>query len=155
MKANGYTDLLAELKVLSTIRCGQKINTTDTKISVEYPSTLSGIKRWWHGETRDKNIEKIHKILAMCFNVIDGTLQQKESERNGIMMLRILSALEQAAEGLQRLRTTYESDAHIASHLSVAIENALIYRNLLIQHCSQTRIQSAQRLTLESKPEDD
>ena len=151
----GYTDLLAELKVLSTIRCGQKINTTDQKISVEYPSTLSGIKRWWYGETRDKNIERIHKVLRMCFNVIDGMLKQPQKERNGVMMIRILQSLERAAEGLQRLRTTYESDAHIASHLSVAIENALIYRNLLITNCNQDTIAaSTKRLTLESNPED-
>lgn len=155
MEAGGYTDLLAELKVLSTIRCGQKINTTDTKISVEYPSTLAGIKRWWHGETRDKNIERVHKTLKMCFSVIDATLKQPESQRNGVMLIRILQALEQAAEGLQRLRTTYENDAHIAAHLQVAIENALIYRNLIITNCNQKTIQaSAPRLTLESNPED-
>lgn len=138
----GYTDILAELKVLGTIRCGQKINTSQQKITVEYPTTLNGILRWWKGETRDKNIASIHKTLNKTFSLIDTALVQPENKRNHILLARILEGLERAAEGISRLKTTYEYDAHSAALIDVAIENSLLYRNLLMTSSKEKQLLS-------------
>ena len=123
------TELLAALKVFGSIQHGQRLNTKGTTMSVEYQTTYNAFWRWFGGENRTDNIKTIHDYLNRTFMLIDQSIKDKG---NQIMLARILSSLENAEKGLQRLKTTYTQDAHTKAKIVLAIENILIYKQKLV-----------------------
>ena len=141
------TNILLELKVISHIKCGMKINTGQPQLAIHYPSAIHSFLRWFNSENRQKNIDRITKTFASTFSLVDSLLQQtpKEKQRN-IVLARLLQAIHGAVEGLHRLKTTYSLDHHIVSCLDVQIENAQIYSNNIIASMGLTH---SERLMLE------
>ena len=125
------TELLSELKVYGSIKHGHKLFTKQERLAIDYPSTYNSVLRWWWGENRTENIEKINHTLTKVFRIIEQSID--DVEKNNSMLARVLSSLEFAYQGIERLQTTYEHDAHSVSKLEVLLENIQIYKTKLIR----------------------
>lgn len=145
--SNVIQDILTELKVIGSIQHGQKINTQDKRLELHYPSTLQAILRWYRGEDRTKNFERISKCFNSAFQCIDQLLTQPNSETRNIFLARLLQALDAAANGLKKLKSTYKTDVHSTSSFDMLIENVYIYRNMLIKKFPDETSAAANLLT--------
>lgn len=126
------TELLLLLKSIGSIKhANQKIRTETNMLVVEQTGYLNSLLRWYYGENRQKNIQKIDNLLAKVFALIDTRLPDIETHK--IFLTRLLIELDAAKNGLGRLKETYTTDVYTASKLEVLIENISIYCTKLFQ----------------------
>ena len=134
----GQDSLMTSLKVLSSVKHHERINTQGPIISVDSAGWLQPLRRWWQSESRDINLSQINTIIDNAFSQL--TLRQKNTDKNTtsnkIFIMRLTKELEGAVEGLTNLRTTYQDDLVAVARIDLLVDK--IKSNLEIQKIKQT-----------------
>ena len=133
----GQDSLMTSLKVLSSVKHHERINTQGPIISVDSAGWLQPLRRWWQSESRDINLSQINTIIDNAFSQL--TLRQKNTDKNTtsnkIFIMRLTKELEGAVEGLTNLRTTYQDDSVAVARIDLLVDK--ITSNLEIQKIKQ------------------
>ena len=75
----GQDSLMTSLKVLSSVKHHERINTQGPIISVDSAGWLQPLRRWWQSESRDINLSQINTIIDNAFSQL--TLRQRTPTR--------------------------------------------------------------------------
>lgn len=112
--------LLTNLKVLSQIRQHERISTRSGNIiRIEAQDWMQPIRRYINGESRTVNIDDMQQVIEHAFEHLTNS---QDDARNQILRQRLLNELQAAAQGLDRLRTTYEHDSVVKARLDLLID---------------------------------
>ena len=84
-------------------------------------SHTQAIRRWWAGETRERNLEDVRTLIDTAFHDLD-LLRGKDEESstsNTVYVLRLETELRGAMQGLENLQSTYEDDSVAHARIDV------------------------------------
>ena len=124
---------LRNLGVISALTQNDKINTKDDYFTVYNPTSLRGITRFFYGEARDHNIQRIQTCVRDAKNYISSTLHEihiiDDSESSLMKQFktstqqqncfRMINALKDADNGLKALQITYKDDPTCLAQLDM------------------------------------
>lgn len=113
-------DLLASLKIVGRIRQHERISTTGEVVRVEAQDVLQSIRRWWHGESREKNLQSIATLIDTAFQQLElRSRKQDPTPADKVFVIRLREELNASLRGLQNLQCTYERDSVSEARLDV------------------------------------
>tara|TARA_B100001093_G_scaffold118878_1_gene111455 strand:+ start:4245 stop:4742 length:498 start_codon:yes stop_codon:yes gene_type:complete len=135
-QTNSHSELLKQLRIISQIKEGQKINTSSRNLEIDFDSYLLSFKRWWNKETRNKNIIFVKELLHDTFSIVDSILKQPKKDQNHLFLLRVLKTLQEAKGGIERLSYVYQHDPSLKADLDMCQEDISIYVCLLFNTCN-------------------
>lgn len=113
--------MLTSLKIVSRIRQHERISTTGNIVRIDgQQSATQAVRRWWAGETRERNLEDVRALIDTAFHDLD-LLRGKDEETNSnrVYVLRLETELRGAMQGLQNLQSTYEDDSVAHARIDV------------------------------------
>jgi hypothetical protein len=113
---NDFENMLINLKVLQSLQCHVKLDTTETLFKIHSAASWipSWMKRWWAQQTRLTDITRIQTLYQDAQKKVDEGHPQAE---------RIKKYLFESQKGLINLKTTYRNDPTIVALLEVIIDN--------------------------------
>lgn len=117
----GSDNLLTSLKIVGRIRQHERISTTGNIVRIDgQQSATQAVRRWWAGETRERNLEDVKALIDVAFHDLD-LLRGKDEETNPnkVYVLRLETELRGAMQGLQNLQSTYEDDSVAHARIDV------------------------------------
>lgn len=134
----GQDSLMTSLKVLSSVKHHERLNTQGPIISVDSAGWLQPLRRWWQSESRDINLSQINTIIDNAFSqlALRQTNTEKNTTSNKIFVMRLTKELEGAVEGLTNLRTTYQDDSVAKARIDLLVDK--ITSKLEIQKIKQS-----------------
>ena len=119
MSDQHYIDnVLANLKVISLVKEGARLRLIAGQLSVDYPSPLQPVRRWYYGDTRTIMLNHVRGIVHNAINIIKIESIVEEDD-NSWVTTKILESLSKAGNGMENLMTTYAQDAVIVCALEV------------------------------------
>ena len=122
-----YQRLLANLKVLSMLKSGDKISVHEHVLQIESRKSMipEFIRRFIFSQTRRRTLSSITDIVQQCENVtqllktsVDESLRSESNEK----LRHLYQELTKAEEGLCHLMFTYKDDTSIGAELQVIID---------------------------------
>jgi hypothetical protein len=132
-------ELLFNLKIISELNSSDKLSFSEEKFSIDNPTYLQGMYRWWSGEDRAKTLEHLNRIIDNTFDYMDktftNTLQtvgnstREEKilyENNSQVLQKFYIALIDATKGLDKLKSTYSYDKSMTTGLDLLISKIRI-----------------------------
>ena len=147
MAMNIIDQLMFNLKTLSTVPRGRRINTNKEFIYLEDESSLQGVNRWLDGSSRDKMatfiVKEVRTLIEIskwiCESIYlssSSKLFCEESRQERIQLLtNIQRVLEGTLVGIDNLCTTYD-DVNVIAKLRPTCDEAtkqIQYIALIIQ----------------------
>ena len=108
-------DLLTELEFLSQIIQDKKPCMNDMTL-VDSTSWFGAFKRYISGETRDKVINGVKKI-------VDKAIESIQTHKDNEFLSLIINKLSQARQGIETLALTYKNDPKMISRINVILAN--------------------------------
>lgn len=108
-----YLKIIDALALFSSIKVGDKINTTDMTLS--HNTNIDSLNRLYKGESRYKTITFIFSVIS-SIKLMFESLDYNESQYTEIKGL-IIGAI----RGLDNLAITYTSDEYIIENINSAI----------------------------------
>ena len=134
----GQDSLMTSLKVLSSVKHHERLNTQGPIISVDSAGWLQPLRRLWQSESRDINLSQINPIIDNAFSqlALRQTNTEKNTTSNKIFVMRLTKELEGAVEGLTNLRTTYQDDSVAKARIDLLVDK--ITSKLEIQKIKQS-----------------
>lgn len=113
-------ELLASLKIISRIRQHERLSTTGDTVRVESQDVLQSLRRWWHGESREKNLSSIANIVDNAFSQLElRSRKQNATPADRVFIIRLREELGSTLRGLENLQTTYERDSVAEARIDV------------------------------------
>lgn len=113
-------DLLASLKIIGRIRQHERLSTTGDVVRVESQDVMQSVRRWWHGESREKNLASIATIIDNAFSQLELRQTKKDqTPADKVFVIRLREELSNTLRGLQNLQTTYERDSVAEARIDV------------------------------------
>ena len=113
-------DLLASLKIIGRIRQHERLSTTGDVVRVEAQDVLQSFRRWWHGESREKNLSSISTIVDNAFSQLELRSRKKDpTPADRVFIIRLKQELQSTLKGLENLQTTYERDSVSEARIDV------------------------------------
>ena len=113
-------DLLASLKIIGRIRQHERLSTCGDVVRVESQDVLQSFRRWWHGESREKNLSSIATIVDTAFQQLElRTRKQDQTPADKAFIIRLKEELNSTLKGLYNLQTTYERDSVSEARIDV------------------------------------
>lgn len=124
--------ILRNLTVVSRIQTNEKLSTQNVFFEVQTPSILQPMRRLWLREDRNENIKAINDCVLAAKQAVSSTLGKHTGDavrsRGTVateLMLheelnvcaRVAAAMLEATHGLERLKTTYQSDVSCVVHI--------------------------------------
>ena len=68
----GTENLMTSLKVLSQVKQNERVATSEEIVRIEETSQwFQWIRRWYKGESRDKNIDSISRVVDTAFSQLE------------------------------------------------------------------------------------
>jgi len=130
---------LRNLGVISALTQNDKINTKDDFFTVYTPTSLRGLTRFFYGEAREHNIQRIQSCVRDAKQYISSTLHEihifDESESSLMkkfktstqeqLCFRMISALKDSENGLKALQITYKDDPTCLAQLDMLVNEIL------------------------------
>lgn len=128
---------LNNLHVLAALSHNDKLNTNDDAFDIYSPTALRGAMRFWHGESRLHNVQRVRHTVRAAVGFASKSLEDANSllEAAGgdaasasmhfristmaLEHVRMVEALSGARRGLTNLLQTYRDDAALASQISL------------------------------------
>lgn len=111
---------MQNLKIVSTLKANQKLNTSQVRFTVQENTSFSGVIRLWHGEDRNINIARVSALFNVTMLRCEVlALTSKHSSTH----IRLMQLIREATGGLRELIATYREDITSVSHIEVLIEN--------------------------------
>lgn len=127
---NQVQNLLINLKVLSQIGPGDKINTKEKNIEIDNNNWGQALRRAYRGDDRKLTFDVINNLIANLTNIIqksldgdrDSYIEEKSVHMtNSELLSEVHKELEGTRKGLENLRETYFQDATLASKMELCI----------------------------------
>jgi hypothetical protein len=127
---------LRNLGVLCALTQNDKMNTKEEIFIIYVPTALRGLARFWYGETREHNLQKIQACIRDAKQYISSTLNElnlieKNNDGSVIKQIsiktqsqlchRMLNALKESESGLRSLQITYKDDATFTAQLDILL----------------------------------
>ena len=114
MRDEFVDDILTSLKIISSIKEGQKVCVRNGLLTLEANSTggLPAIKRFIYGDNRELTVRYVRNVVHNAISVIKVVKNPDE----------VTKSLQEAIMGLQRLEVTYSADVATVSTIQVLIE---------------------------------
>ena len=121
MSDQHYIDqILANLKVISMIKTCTRLRIIKGQISLDFPSPVQPVRRWFYGDSRNAMIIHVRGVIHNALNVVKLETMLPSDDEDRIWIYRkILEALKNSRQGIQNLMKTYEADAVIVCYLEV------------------------------------
>lgn len=130
---------LANLKILSAIKIGQKLGYFQNKFYIDEDSYISSGTRWWNKSSRNETISQLEKFVSNVFKSIDNIYSNEANiknnyytdivgvsktfkEENSTILLTYNSEINNCIKGLSNLKQTYKDDISTVSSLDIIIE---------------------------------
>ncbi len=124
--------LLIDLKVISKIGPGTKINTKEKYLELDDTTWWQGALRWYRGDSRQTTSDKIHTTISSCSHIINAAINDFRNEPDIIVQMYLNStphdflvmmrtSLKSAKVGVENLRDTYIHDTTLSSKLEFDI----------------------------------
>ena len=118
------------LLIISQIKTGEKIYTTNNQFVICQNSKLDLLYRYLFGENRQKNITRIQEIYSKTFSIVSNIIS--ESHLQAMFYKKQLhEALLNSKEGLTNWLTSYEDDANIVAQIDILKKNIDLNLKLL------------------------
>ena len=147
-KAMNHHDSMCFLKIIGSIRNGQKLRHSSTNpnqpISIDPNQWSSSISRWWNGDSRTQSVQVLRDRFNQVFKNIDEAYEEHNKTASGLggvknafhrspkdVLLDYARELTGAEKGLHHLCHTYKSDIPIASELQVMLESVTIRKQTI------------------------
>ena len=107
---NNFENMLINLKVLQSLQCHVKLDTTETLFRIHSTAAWvpAWVKRWWAQQTRLTDITRIQTLYQDARQLVDEEHPQAE---------RIKQHLIDSQKGLINLKTTYRNDPTVVALL--------------------------------------
>jgi len=131
-KQNKYIEIVHKLKILSTLREHDRVQTRSGLFVARSTAVLQGVSRWFSNETRQKNIEAITKIireaLSLCKSELSARRELLRGDdsllllKNSQVLKRLKTEISYAMIGVLNLKTTYSADSHTCSKIEIIHE---------------------------------
>jgi len=126
---------LRNLSVIGSLAQNDKLNTKDDIFVIYVPTTLRGIARFYYGENRQQNLQRIQQcirdskhFISTCMNDINNNngdthsfIKMMDLSEQKTFCARMLDALKSSKKGLECLQLTYKDDATATSSLSMLV----------------------------------
>lgn len=110
------------LLIISQIKTGEKLYTTNKQFVICQNSKLDKIYRYFFGENGDKNMTRLQEIYSRSFALVANILS--ENTLQGIFYKQQLKeALLKSKNGLNNWLTSYNDDADINAQMSILHKN--------------------------------
>jgi hypothetical protein len=143
--AMNHHDSLCFLKIIGSIKSGQKLSQTSTNpnqpISIDTNKWSSSISRWWNGDSRSITVKILRGRFDSVFNNIDEAYKQHTEKTFNTgdafnrspkdILLNYARELSGAETGLRHLCHTYKHDIPISSELQVMLESVSIRKQTI------------------------
>lgn len=124
--------LLIDLKVISKIGPGTKVNTKEKYLELDDTTWWQGALRWYRGDSRQTSSDKIHNTVASCATIINSAINDYKEKLQSPLPLYLDSLPEEflilmhnnlkaARVGLENLKDTYIHDTTLSSKLEMDI----------------------------------
>lgn len=118
----GSDQLLTSLKIIGRLRQHERVSTTGDIVRIDgQQGMVQAIRRWWRGETREKNLETIGRIVDSAFAQLEMIRAQSDSG-NRVFALRLRTELQSTMQGLENLQSTYEDDSVSHARIEVLVD---------------------------------
>ena len=124
--------ILLNLNILSQIRENEKICCDKDSIAIDTSSSIiQSFQRFFKGDSREKTISLITKIiedsLKFTDNILNSEIENKTettyfAETNSSLLHRFLLNMQNAIRGLENLRITYNTDIPMQSKVNLLVE---------------------------------
>lgn len=120
--------ILTNLKIISKIKKGEKIITTNNMIMEIDNRYFQWARRWWEQNSRISTVDFFNKILERAFQIIDDTYNNKDkenyyfNEENSRILQKFSLELNNSCQGLNNLKETYTDDETVKSQLDIMTE---------------------------------
>ena len=127
---NQVQNLLINLKVLSQIGPGDKINTKEKNIEIDSNSWGQSVRRTYRGDDRKLTFDMINNLITTLTLIIQKSLNGNADDyieeksvhmTNEELLKEVHRELEGVRKGLENLRETYFQDATLASKMELCI----------------------------------
>ena len=112
MRDEFIDEILTSLKIIGSIKEGQKVCVRNGLLTLEQTSTgiQASVKRWLFGDTRATTLHYIRNVVHNALSVA------KMNDENAA---EIVNSMENVIIGLGRLEVTYTSDIALCSAIQV------------------------------------
>lgn len=111
-------EIFINLTVIANISSGDKLIIDDKFLNID-TSMFPSVTRWLKGVNRNNILEFITNVLKEAFEANTKWV----AEKNGQMLIRLMSDLKNALKGLNNLKQTYPNDKLVHSEIDVMMEN--------------------------------
>jgi hypothetical protein len=119
----GTDNLMTSLKVLSQVKQNQKVATSEEVVRIENQDQwFSSLRRWYNGESRERNIDSISRVIDTAISQLELLQQKDHSASTQVFLVRLRQELHNAITGLTNLRCTYDQDSVTRSRIDLLIE---------------------------------
>jgi len=118
---------IVNLKVVSKLKKGEKLNTRLHRFTVEPPGLFSPgfLFRYFNGESRSQTIDAVDALVTSCVTQY-GLMARERAVLVGQLSL--------AAEGVRQLAFTYRDDSTSVAGLELILETIQHYVDVNAQH---------------------
>lgn len=113
--------------------------TIDDTFAIYPPTSVRGAYRWWVGERRDSNLQRINDVLTAALAYVSAA---NDESRGGMVVAsgaaahakvrrqRVLEALEASCKGLENLVHTYVDDISCKVRIRLLIQRVRDFVNI-------------------------
>ena len=115
--------ILSNLKVLSQLKEGDKLNIKHGNLSIDKPWKGQPVYRWFLRDSRETTIDAIQKLI---FHAID----LNENSNMNAKWPCVKEEFPKVIKGLESLKITYEMDATIVANIEIVIDKL----NIILQN---------------------
>jgi hypothetical protein len=109
MASHSHDDVFHALRIIGALHENEKLRTENGVLCIEGAGVLQGLFRRYNGESRERNVAAIARILNNAFLIADSALQREEIYARGVvsmhmggMMETVASPVSDVARGLPR-----------------------------------------------------
>jgi hypothetical protein len=114
MRDEFVDEILTSLKIIASIKEGQKVCVRNGLLELEINSTgvIPAVKRFIYGDNRELTVRYVKNVVHNAVSVIKHVKNPEE----------VITALGEAILGLKRLEVTYSTDIATVSTIQVLVE---------------------------------
>ena len=114
MRDEFVDEILTSLKIVGSIKEGQKVCVRNGLLTLEYRSTgvWPAIKRAIYGDNREMTVRYIKNVVMNAISVIKVVKNPED----------VIKLLGESVTGLRRLEVTYTADVAIVSAIQVLVD---------------------------------
>lgn len=114
-------ETMSRLKLLGTLKKGEKINTKT--ISIQGDNFMTSLSRKFYvQDNRTNMISFVEDTVSKTFDILDKYKSTNNTREENILYSHILEDLKQSIIGLERLKETYITDSKIVCDIDTFIE---------------------------------